>query len=422
MPTTVVSWNIAKRHEPWRQLLQMDADIALLQEAGSPPPDVADRVGTGPAEHWDSHIWNSRWYEGRFDNLYDRWPMVVKLSDRVEVEWFKQVSPISETREDEIAVSGIGTVAAARIIPKDAAPFIVVSMYARWIKPHPLANSAWRVGYQDGSAHRIISDLSAFIGSTDPSTHRILAAGDLNMIYGATDDNRLALPARDRTVTDRMDALGMEFLGPWHPAGRLACPTPQGLPPYTLNVPTYHTTRQSSATAQNQLDYVFASRGFHRGVTVRAMNSVDEWGASDHCRLSIEVAGRLPERQDPMAGHTGLRDDSHAHVTSPGDRTIYDIHKLDEGPTSIVGQIVLERNTMRFYTSDPEVRAALCQVADDGHAMAEHCVVTENARARVRRPVKIGANEFVSALRYNLTRVGVVRLVAKTEQERTNAD
>ena len=72
MPTTVVSWNIAKRHEPWRQLLQMDADIALLQEAGSPPPDVADRVGTGPAEHWDSHIWNSRWYEGRFDNLYDR--------------------------------------------------------------------------------------------------------------------------------------------------------------------------------------------------------------------------------------------------------------------------------------------------------------------------------------------------------------
>ena len=25
--------------------------------------------------------------------LFDRWPMVVKLSDRVEVEWFKQISP-----------------------------------------------------------------------------------------------------------------------------------------------------------------------------------------------------------------------------------------------------------------------------------------------------------------------------------------
>ena len=30
MPTTVVSWNIAKTQEPWRHLLQMGADIALL--------------------------------------------------------------------------------------------------------------------------------------------------------------------------------------------------------------------------------------------------------------------------------------------------------------------------------------------------------------------------------------------------------
>ena len=289
--TRVVSWNIAKSHEPWRQLLQMDADVALLQEAGSPPSDVASEVETGPVEHWDSHVWNSRWWEGRFKELYDRWPMVVKLSDRVEVEWFKQISPIGETRRDEIAVSGIGTIAAARVIPKDGAPFIAVSMYARWIKPHPYANSKWFVGYQDGSAHRIISDLSAFIGSTDPGTHRILAAGDLNMIYGATDNNSLALPARDRTVTDRMCALGMEFLGPRYPEGRRACPTPHGLPPDTLNVPTYHTTVQSPETAQNQLDYAFASRGFHESATVRALNSVEEWGASDHCRLLIEVEG-----------------------------------------------------------------------------------------------------------------------------------
>ena len=286
MATTVVCWNIAKGHEPWRQLVQMDADLALLQEVGSVPTDVADRVDTGPEEHWNSHKWNRPGY------LYDRWPMVVKLSDRVEVEWFKQVAPISEPSDDEIAVSGIGTIAAARVIPKDGQSFIAVSMYARWIKPHVSTNSRWSVGYQDGSAHRIISDLSAFIGSTDPTTHRILAAGDLNMIYGATDDNPLALPARDRTVTDRMAALGMEFLGPRHPAGRRACPVPRGLPGDTGNVPTYHTTRQSPATAQNQLDYVFASRGFHESLSVRALNSVAEWGASDHCRLLIEVAGQ----------------------------------------------------------------------------------------------------------------------------------
>ena len=290
MPTTVVSWNIDKGHEPWRQLLQMDADIALLQEVGSVPTDVAGEVDTGPVEHWDSHVWNSRWFEGRFKKLYDRWPMVVKLSDRVEVEWFKQVSPIGQSAEDEIAVSGIGTIAAARVIPEDAPPFIAVSMYARWANSHPSTNRKGWI-YSDGSAHRIISDLSAFVGSTDPGTHRILAAGDLNMIYGATDDNRLALPARDRTVTDRMAALSMEFLGPRHPAGRRACPTPQGLPCDSENVPTYRTNRKSPETAQNQLDYAFASRGFHKSVTVRALNSVEEWGSSDHCRLLIKVAG-----------------------------------------------------------------------------------------------------------------------------------
>ena len=56
VPVTVVSWNIGKRHEPWRQLVGMDADVALLQEATSPPPDVARGVDTGPPEHWDSHI------------------------------------------------------------------------------------------------------------------------------------------------------------------------------------------------------------------------------------------------------------------------------------------------------------------------------------------------------------------------------
>ncbi|MCY3886753.1 MAG: hypothetical protein OXG19_03480 [Chloroflexi bacterium] len=55
--------------------------------------------------------------------------------------------------------------------------------------------------------------------------------------------------------------------------------------------PRITTTRRAPETAQNQLDYVFASRGFHENVTVRALNAVEEWGASDHCRLLIEIAG-----------------------------------------------------------------------------------------------------------------------------------
>lgn len=292
MSIQVVSWNVAKWHAPWRELVGMDVDVALLQEAGNCPADVADSVDTGPPESWDSHHWNSDWWQGRFSRLFDRWSKVVKLSDRVDIEWYRQVSPIGWVDDEEIAVSGIGTIAAARVVPPAAEPFVVVSMYARWLSPHPSTHSKWGTGYSDGSAHRIISDLSAFIGSTDPATHRILAAGDLNTFYGATDDNRLVLAARDRTVFERMDALGLEFLGPQAPeGGRQADPTPSGLPTDTRNVPTFCPRGWSPDSATNQLDYVFASRGFHEQVTVRALNSPDEWGSSDHCRILIEIEG-----------------------------------------------------------------------------------------------------------------------------------
>ena len=290
MVIRVVNWNIAKRYQPWRDLVEMDADVALLQEAGDVPADVAGQVDVGPDASWDAHLWNSDWWAGRWPSLSDRWAKVAKLSDKVEVEWFKQVSPISEVYEDEIAVSGIGTIATARVSPAGVDPFIVVSMYARWVRPHPSTNTTWRIGHSDGSAHRIISDLSAFIGNTDPSTHRILAAGDLNMYYGETDELYQSMGPRTQTVIDRMEALGLEFLGPQAPdGGRQAEPTPAGLPPDTRNVPTYHTTRQTPATAGNQLDYVFASRGFHEQITVRALNAPDEWGSSDHCRILIEI-------------------------------------------------------------------------------------------------------------------------------------
>ena len=176
----VVSWNIGKREKPWRELEEMarngDVDVALLQEAGSPPGNLMDFV-----QYEDGVFWNR--------HLYDRWPLVVKLSDRVTVSCYKQVAPISDVGADAVAVSGIGTMAAARVVPRESEEeaFVAVSMYARWLKPHPSADSSWTVGYADASAHRIISDLSAFIGhyetdSEKPVRHRILAAGDLNML------------------------------------------------------------------------------------------------------------------------------------------------------------------------------------------------------------------------------------------------
>ena len=44
----IISWNIARRHAAWRCLPDSDADIALLQEAGLPPDDVAARIEVDP--------------------------------------------------------------------------------------------------------------------------------------------------------------------------------------------------------------------------------------------------------------------------------------------------------------------------------------------------------------------------------------
>ena len=84
---------------------------------------------------------------------------------------------------------GIGTIAAANVVPENRPPdesCFVVSMYARWMMPHPIAGNPWSVGASDVSAHRINSDLSAFIGHVNASKHRILAGGDLDMICGAS--------------------------------------------------------------------------------------------------------------------------------------------------------------------------------------------------------------------------------------------
>ena len=166
---------------------------------------------------------------------------------------------------------------------------MAVSMYARWMKSHPITGKRPGIA-ADGSAHRILSDLTAFIDYDNPSRHRILAAGDLNLFYGygATRRN-LTYCARESTVWDRFDALGLEFLGPQAPNGRPAASPQPDVPGDTRNVPTYHMVRQTPAEANRHLDYAFASRGFHEKVKVRALNGIEEWGSSDHCRLLIEV-------------------------------------------------------------------------------------------------------------------------------------
>jgi hypothetical protein len=185
----------------------------------------------------------------------------------------------------ELAVSRAGTLAAAIVTPDTGAPFVVASIYGVWEKPHATAASNWI--YADGSVHRLISDLSALVGSEQE--HRLLVAGDLNILKDYGEDGSSYWAARYATVFARMAALGLSFVGPQFPAGRRADPWPEELPRDSLNVPTFHTIHQTPEFAKRQLDFAFASAGLAKRVRVRALNEVEHWGPSDHCRVEIEV-------------------------------------------------------------------------------------------------------------------------------------
>jgi len=270
----IISWNIARRVEAWRQLLDSGADAALLQEAAEPPGDVAARIQVD-AEPWST--------AGR--DVSRPWrAAVVGLSDRVKLEWLKPLA-IEEAGPGELAVSRPGTLSAAQVDLVDGSRMILVSVYGAWEKPHASTGSTWI--YADGSVHRLISDLAALVGRQQG--HRILVAGDLNILHGYGEDGNPYWGRRYATVFERMEALGLPFVGPQFPQGRRAEPRPSELPPDSNDVPTYHTSSMTPATAQRQMDFVFASRDLAGRVRVTALNQPDEWGPSDHCRLQIDV-------------------------------------------------------------------------------------------------------------------------------------
>jgi len=211
----IVAWNIRHRAESWRFLLNTDADIALVQEAAAPPPDVAQTIAVDPSPWQTAGAGVSR-----------PWRIaVVRLSDRVNVEWL-EAKAIADARPCELAVSRLGTLAAAILTPLTGKPLRVASMYAPWEKFHITARS--KEIYADASVHRVISDLTALIGSNHE--HRVVAAGDLNILYGYGEHGSAHWASRYDAVFNRMAALGLSFVGPQAPNGRQAEPWPEELP------------------------------------------------------------------------------------------------------------------------------------------------------------------------------------------------
>jgi len=277
----LVSWNIARRESAWRVLLDSGVDVALLQEASAPPADIAARVQVSPLP----------WTTASGDGNRPWRTAIVGLSERVQIRWLSS-RPIPGATAEDIRVSIPGTLEVAEVTCESCPALFVASLYAPWERPHPAASSNWI--YADASCHRLISDLAALIGSQ--RGHRIIAAGDLNVLHGYGEHGSAYWQSRYVSVFQRVRSLGLEFVGPQAPNGRRADPWPDELPHNSNNVPTYHTARQTPETATRQLDFVFASAGLADQVSAKALNQPDSWGPSDHCMVAISVGA------GPMAG------------------------------------------------------------------------------------------------------------------------
>jgi exonuclease III len=275
----IVSWNINKQPSLWNdvKLLKdnLQADVALLQEAPCPPEGIQiDVCMTSP--------WRTAGA-----NMKRPWrTVVVSLSEKVHLK-AKPLKSIEESSWGEMSVSREGSLAVGEITLQDTGEVLMVaSMYSAWEKPDTNPESSWI--YADASAHRLISDLSALIGRE--RGHKIIVAGDLNILYGYGEGGNNYWKKRYETVFSRMEATGLKFVGPQAPDGGVqANPSPAELPASSKNVPTFRPNRNLPESATRQLDFVFASISLQNRIRTRALNTVEEWGNSDHCRVLIEL-------------------------------------------------------------------------------------------------------------------------------------
>ena len=288
----IISWNIQGAWDinisdaAWRCLLESDADIALLQEACLPPDDVAERIEFDRTLYIDE---SGNPILNKYGDKISR-TAIARLSEQVRVDYLEPV-PLAEAQEGDFAVTHAGAISAAIVTPtggESIKPFTVVSFCAEYEKPHcSTGKMSWKI--TDASLHRVISDLSLFIGRQ--RGHRVVAAGDLSVYRGYGEDKSGYWEGRYDTVFKRMEAIGLPMVGPQHcdgRQGRQADPWPEWLPEGSKNVPTIYPVGGGPKDAAHQLDFVFAS-SWIKLVEVSALNELDEWGPSDHCRIEITV-------------------------------------------------------------------------------------------------------------------------------------
>jgi endonuclease/exonuclease/phosphatase family metal-dependent hydrolase len=249
-----MSWNCARKPGSWRKAAESGADVLLLQEATPGPVPRGLRVVAPDLENpWRTGGWKSR-----------PWCTAVVVREDVQARPLP-VAALDTAKADQLGVSRAGSLAAAILSLPNDAPITVISIYASWEDPISAVASRWI--YADASAHRIVSDLSALIGRE--RGHRLLIAGDWNILRGYGEHGSQYWRARYESVFTCMEALGLRLVGPF--AGRRPDPWPSELPVDSDTTPTYW---PPGGRPTRQLDFVFASSELASRVRIAALNAV----------------------------------------------------------------------------------------------------------------------------------------------------
>ena len=269
----IVSWNVNRR-PLWLEATAglPSVDIGLFQEAPRPSGTavqefIPDAEGPWATTHWRREL---RTCIARYSNDVQLAPVSLRPSE-------------DESDYSALGVSRGGTLTVAKVLREGRELFTLVSAYGAWETPPGREKPM----FADASSHRLLSDLAVLV--TGRRSERVLVAGDFNILYGYGEHGDEYWGQRYAAVFNRAEAMGLHLVGPQVPHGRQADPWPEELPSDSLNVPTFHHSRQTPETASRQLDFVFATDDLMDKVSVRAINEPNEWGPSDHCRLLISV-------------------------------------------------------------------------------------------------------------------------------------
>ena len=223
----IVCWNMQHKRASWHFLSERngDADLALLQEACTPPAEVTAKLDVGPGP-WINEGWNGA-------------RAVVRISDRVAIEWVS-VADIMASASPNSAIDTPSRLAVATLSGDERIGLVSVESGRK---------SSERVP-------GMIREIKESCGSKLP----YIVGGDLTTWWDS-----------ETTVFGDMMRIGLPLIGP-HTATFYSPP---------------HQQEPSDATLQ--LDYVFASRSIAHRLTVRALNAPKDWGPSDHCRIVIDL-------------------------------------------------------------------------------------------------------------------------------------